>query len=356
MTAYEQTLDDVAFVDAWFRHRKDRIGSDVQDISVVSVERLTRGVSRQTWSLDALVDGTPRCFIVRRDHETGAVIPTLLTTEYEVYRGLNDAPVPTARALWFEDDPQWQPDHRAAYVREKIAGDWYLPFIADGSPEHDERRIAASKEHLTQLARLHTADWQSLGFGEVFAVPKSPADCAANLIRDNLRRLAEYQFEPSPVLAEGVAQLLESAPRDVPRISLCKGTNGHGEEVWADGRIVAMSDWELACLGDPAYDFAQLQEMVPEIVRDGREVWGWDQALEFYREQSGIDVSLERIHYYRAVNGLLQFLYTHHSGSQVKQLGVTDLRFVWTAWENSFRSNIRLAQEYGFEPEGSAIK
>ena len=53
------------------------------------------------------------------------------------------------------------------------------------------------------------------------------------------------------------------------RISLLKGNNGIDEELWRDGRIVAMADWELAALGDPASDWAFSQGILqltdPEV-------------------------------------------------------------------------------------------
>ncbi|NMH98241.1 phosphotransferase family protein [Pseudonocardia acidicola] len=347
-------LDDVGFVDRWFRHRASELGE--REPRVVAVRRLSRGVSRQTWEVRAETAGGIRTFAVRRDHRDGSIIPTTLRTEYEVYRLLGPTPVPTTDALWFEDDSAWQPDGRPAYVRTMVDGDWRLPFLASDDPAHDDVKIAASKEHLARLAQVHALDWADLGFGELFPVPESPADCAENLIRTCLRQLAEFGAEPSPVLAEAVARLRALAPRrdEVP-VRLCKGTNGHGEEVWRDGRIVALSDWELAAIGDPAYDFAQIQEMVPEIVRDGRRVWGWPEALEHYRACGGADVTTDRIDFYRQCYGLLQFVYTQHAAAQVRRMDHPDLRFVWNAVEVGFRSELRLARLFGIELMTEAI-
>ena len=353
-------LDDVAFVDCWFRHRRSLLGPDVTGVRVEGVRRLSRGVSRQTWTVAAKVRGADgewrrREFIVRRDHPAGSIVPSTLRTEHEIYRRLQGTAVPVAPVLWYEDDPDWRPDGRSAYVRAKVDGDWRLPFLAGDAPEHDAARIAASKEHLDKLALVHTLDWERLGFGELFPVPPSPADCAEHLIRTTLARLAEIQFEPAPVLAESVALLLDRAPRDCPRITLCKGTNGHGEEVWSGGRIVAMSDWELATLGDPAYDFAQIQEMIPEIHRDGRRIWGLPEALAYYRERTGIEITVERVEYYRAVYGVLQFLYAHHAAVRVRRGGPAPLRFVWTAAEVAFRSQLRLARLFGVDLMKEAV-
>jgi aminoglycoside phosphotransferase (APT) family kinase protein len=353
-------LDDVGAVDHWFRHRLDAVQPGAAGVRVTGVQRFSRGVSRQTWEVTAAVLSTDdawtdRRFVVRRDHEVGSIIPSSLRTEFEVYRRLRDTPVPTTDALWFEDDPDWQPDGRPAYVRTHVEGDWRLPYLADDSPESDALRIAASTEHLDRLADVHLLDWEALGFGELFAVPPSAAECAETLIGTCLAQLEEDGAEPSPVLAEAVAWLRAEAPEEVPRVTLCKGTNGHGEEVWSGGRIVAMSDWELAAIGDPAYDFAQIQEMVPEITRDGDTVWGWPQALAHYGSRTGIDVTMERVEYYRRVYGLLQFVYTQHAAALVSRTPVADLRFVWNAAEVGYRSQLRLARVFGVDLMAEAI-
>ena len=235
----------------------------------------------------------PRGFVVRRDHDVGTVDPISLEVEYGIYRRLGSTAVPVTKALWFEDDPAWAPDGRPAYVRTRVEGHWRLPFLSSTGPDDDDRRIAASKEHLDKLALVHQVDWKAAELDELFPVPDGPADVAHNLIRWFCDRLAAVQFEPSPVLAEGLHWLRSSRP-PAPCVTFCKGTNGHGEEVWQDGRIVAMSDWELACIAEPAYDIAQIQEMVPTIERDGRRLWGLDEALAYYRDRTGIEVTPER--------------------------------------------------------------
>lgn len=282
-------------------------------------------------------------FMVRRDHEAGSIIPTTLWAEYDVYRRLKGSPVPLAEVLWFEDDPAWMPDGRPAYVRRKVDGDWRLPVLADDSPDSDAERIALSQEHIANLALVHGVDWAARGFGEVLDVPTSPQRSALDMIDQNLARLATLGAEPSPVLAEAVARLRLRAPRDCPRVVLCKGTNGHGEEVWLNGRIVAMSDWELAAIADPAYDFAQCQELIPEIIRGGRRRWGLPEALAHYAAITGERISVERVAYYRELYGLLQFVYTQHVTRIVRAMARPPIRFLWTATEVAFRSELRLA-------------
>jgi aminoglycoside phosphotransferase (APT) family kinase protein len=348
-------LTDVAATSRWFEHRLPQADPGVQGVEVTQVQRVSRGVSRETWLLDALVHGTDGTtkragFAVRRDHDVGSVDPVPLRTEYEVYRRLAASPVPVAEPLWYEDDPAWQPDGRDAYVRRQVEGHWYLPFLTSRDPADDEQRIEACKEHLAKLALVHTADWRALGFDEIFPVPDGPDDIVPTLIDLFLARLAEFQIEPSPVLAEGVDWLRATAP-EAPCVTLCKGTNGHGEEVWRDGKIVAMSDWELACLAEPAYDLAQTQEMVPTIERDGKTLWGWPDALRHYEAVSGIPVTMERVRYYRRFYALPMFVFTHHAGHQVHVNGNRSARFAWSSTEMQYQAELRFAQAGGFLPE-----
>lgn len=344
------TLVDPGFVGDWLRARAEHLGLGRDDFEVAAVERLSRGVSRETWSVDLEVHGAAgtalRRVMVRRDHPAGGLIPIDLRVEFEVYRRLDGTGVPVAAALWFEDDPRWMPDGRPAYVRELVEGDWQLPVLAETDPAHDEARIALSREHLTQLAKLHQVDWRAAGFADLLPAPDHPSDCATSLIDHWLARISDYGTEPSPLLAEAVVSLRERDPRNTDRVVLCKGNNGLGEEVWADGRIVALSDWELAAIGDPAYDFAHCQQMIPEIVRDGRQVWGLEKALDFYASLTGVQIPVESVHYYRELAALMQLGYTQHARFLAEGMAAAPLRFVWSATEAAFRSELKLARRH----------
>jgi aminoglycoside phosphotransferase (APT) family kinase protein len=306
----------------------------VRDVDVV---KFPRGVSRETWFVTYVIEqadgGEPRSIVVRRDLPGGSVCPSPLRREYEIYRRLEGTAVPIARALWFEDDPAWQADGRPHYVREHIDGSWEIPGFQDPDAAFDDFRIAISREHLRCLAAIHTCDWEALGFGDVLLAPTGPDTCATTAIDRLVAELDSFQIEPMPVVEEAVGWLRENAPRSAPRVSLLKGTNGLGEEVFRDGEIVAMSDWELASIGDPASDFAHLQDLIPDVIRDGKVRWGQGPALEYYEEISGIAVAPAAISYYQVLGALEMVVFAHNAA--IPLVAGTDhlVRLAWVSTE-----------------------
>jgi len=312
---------------------------------VAQVTKFWRGVSRETWAIE-LAGG--RRLVIRRDLPIGSFTPTSLRFEYEVYRRLAASPVPTAQPLWYEDDPELLVDGREYYVRDHVEGSWEVAHLTDPDPRYDELRIAASKEHMQKLALVHTCDWEALRFGEIMAVPPTPAASAETMIDRLAELLASFQIEAFPAVTEGLEVLRGEAPTDVPRVSLLKGTNGIGEEVWRDGKIVAMSDWELACLGDPASDFAHVQRLKPTVRdRDGNVVWSLGHALEFYEAESGITVSMESVDYYRRLGALETVIYTHYAALPLVSGDDLLARRAWVSTEVLFEAVRRMARSAG---------
>ena len=119
-------------------------------------------------------------------------------------------------------------------------------------PEGDALRRSVAFEHAEKLALVHSLDWKRYGLNEVLPTPASPKDA----IRQDFEMWKDIWFEcrsaPYPEITDALYWLEEQIPTDSPRTSLIKGNNGIGEEIWRDGKIVAMSDWELAALGDAA--------------------------------------------------------------------------------------------------------
>jgi len=300
-------------------------------VAVTDLVSFPRGTSRQTWFVTAREDdsGAVRDLTLRIDHPSGSIDPTPLEQEYFVYERLARSDVPVARVLWWEDEPRWV--GRPFYIRERIEGDWRVSHFSDPDPRYDPLRIELAREHLRKLAIVHQVDWQSLGFAARLPAPASEADAAHNYVRILARQLATVSEEPMPLALEACEWLHQHAPV-APRLCLCKGTNGYGEEVFRSGRIVAMSDWEEVSIGDPAADFAFMQGFLQPIKRDGIALWGLPQALDYYRSVSGIAVTAEAVGYYQVIRCVRLIVLSHNSGAAVRRPGGT-VRQAWTGTE-----------------------
>jgi aminoglycoside phosphotransferase (APT) family kinase protein len=309
------------------RYLAHKLGRPVE---VREVERFSRGTSRQTWFV-TLAGQTDRTLVFRIDHPTGSIEPSPLSQEYFMYDRLGGTAVPIARALWWEEDPDWT--SRPFYVREKVSGSWNIPHFLDPDPKYDELRIAISQEHVRKLALVHAVDWRALRFDERLPRPPDEASCGLIYVDTIIRQLEEVGGQDLPVMLEAAEWLKESAPV-APRICLCKGTNGFGEEIWQGSEIVAMSDWEEASIGDPAADFAFMQYLAPELERGGRKIWGLAHALEYYRQVSGISVTPEAVRFYGVIRAMRLIIMSVKAGRSVSAApDRAEIRQAWTATE-----------------------
>jgi aminoglycoside phosphotransferase (APT) family kinase protein len=312
---------------------------------LVKDTRFTRGSSRITWFVDYRPSpgASVRSVVFRSDLKGGSTISSSLEQEHFMYERLGNTAVPVAKVICWDDDPAWVA--RPLFIREKLEGSWELPNFINPDPKFDEYRIQISKEHLSKLALVHTVDWKKHGFDERLKPPKSVEDCAHHFIDTIMAPFWEFQVEPVPMVQIGIDWLKKRAPV-APRISLCKGTNGLGEEVFHHDKIVAMSDWEEASIGDPAADFASLQNLIPEINQGGNNVWGLEKALAYYREVSGIPLAIDNVKYYFNVRALNTIVYGQKAAT-VMHKGLADIRQGWTGTEVHFIGKRLLASMIG---------
>lgn len=300
---------------------------------VLNLERFARGISRQTWFIEAqrASAAQPDRLILRRDLEGNSIGPGPLRFEHDVYARLQNSGVPVAEVLWWEDSDRWA-EGRPFYLRRQVEGTWNVPNYTDPDPKFDRLRVETGREHVRALAMVHSRDWRALGFHELLPTPAHEADCAPVAIKRMYDDLKRFQFEPLPVLIEIREWLLDQAPT-APRICLLKGTNGLGEEVFHEGKIVAMSDWEQASLGDPASDFARTQDFLQEVIVEGEKVWGLEQALDYYEEVSGVRVPLASVGYYRVLTMVENVISLHHGALPVVTRADLSARLSWLAIE-----------------------
>jgi aminoglycoside phosphotransferase (APT) family kinase protein len=181
------------------------------------------------------------------------------------------------------------------------------------------------------LARVHAVDWRALGLGERLAIPVDEADAARSALRHARGQFLALATEPIPLLLEAIEWMSDHAP-PAGRLCLCKGTNGYGEEVFRDHRLVGLSDWEEVSIGDPAADFAFMQGFLIDIVRDGQVIWGLQAALDFYESLTGLCIAVETVRYYQLLRSLRLAIMSHNSAAVLRRPDA-HIRQGWTAAE-----------------------
>jgi len=274
---------------------------EVSNLLVTEQQRVFPGISRETWLVEVEFenDGRPtkRGFVFRLDTPGGSIVPLPLSYEYEVYKRLRETDVRIADVYWYERDPEWLMDGREFYVREKVDGVLDIPHLGDSA--YKDMHIVMAKEHAEQMAKVHTLDWRRQGFAEMadlypeWLIPADETECARLDLELWEQIFYEVQPEPYPAMTYALSWLKEKCPQRSPGIRLVKGNNAMTEEIWQGTRIVAMSDWELTHLGDPAEDWAwAAQQGIGQL-------WELDKIIDHYQQVSGIQIDPENLAYFQ---------------------------------------------------------
>lgn len=276
---------------------------EATNLRVANLTRVYPGMSRETWLTDVQWEeaGRPvqQGFVFRMNGPGGSVVPLPLSYEFEIYERLKGSGLPVAKSLWYERGQRWLMDGREFFVREKVEGTVSIPHVGD--PDYRDLHIAMAKEHAEKLALIHSLDWRQHRFAELadlypqWVVPRDETECVRRDVEVWETLYYETQAEPSPAMVYTVDWLKKHAPDRSPRIALVKGNNGMDEEIWVGTKIVGLSDWELAHLGDPREDWAWA------AAQGIGQLWGLEESLAHYRKVSGIAVDTESLEYFRVL-------------------------------------------------------
>jgi aminoglycoside phosphotransferase (APT) family kinase protein len=267
--------------------------SDLHEDVKAWVEQVTGGVidstvpmgggGRPGWGIDVTVAGVGhRLYLQKgRGENVGSFLPT--RRETEVVKALEPLGIPVPH-LWGVD-----PDGGWALVDRAEGTTWFQP------PRDPAEAESVAKDFMVHLATWHRAGAAALdlpSFQPVKTVHAHQVDQLAGI-----RRIFDEDEAQAPIdaLAHLELELLESKlPAYDGAPVLVQGDTGPGNFMYADGRITAIIDWELAHFGDPMDDLAWLswratQHTFPDFPARLRE----------YEQHSGIEVDDDRIRYYR---------------------------------------------------------
>ncbi len=209
------------------------------DAHLLHAEPLRGGVSAQVTVLEVKnPNGETGKLVVRqhgpRDLESN---PHIARDEFKLLQILDAAGIPAAKPYFVDESAEIFP----------------TPYIVveyvDGQPEFAPADLSSFiRQFAAYLARLHQMDIQSLDLSflpdrtaiQTQRVHDRPAQLDASIneghIRDTLEKLwPPVQHNPTVLL---------------------HGDFWPGNAIWREGQLVAMIDWEDACLGDPLWDLA----------------------------------------------------------------------------------------------------
>jgi len=246
--------------------------------TIADVRRLSVGHSRAMHRVDT--DGGT--FVVRV--EQGGVFGTRSGEEFGLMRGLADAGYPVAPALWYEP------------TGDVLGQPFFVMGFVEGEELADERAMdeSTAADFVRVLAELHAVDWEGAGI-KTDIVPDSPS-VATHL---QIERWADIYRAAAPtvipLLEEAAAWLHRHAP-PLERVSVVHGDAGPGNVVQANGRIVAVTDWEFAHLGDPAEDWSFCLAMRGARTMP-RETW-----MALFDQIAGVRMNEETWTYWEAFN------------------------------------------------------
>ncbi len=223
-----------------------------------TIDGLTRqsgGASRQTWSFDAIVDGTRHELILRRDPPTlgaseskaGSERSAALDrgTEFRVIRAAWQAGVRAPEVL-FELEPQ--DGLGEAFVMRRVGGIAIARKLLRDPPYAVAReRMAAQLGEI--LARIHAVNPATL--------PSLDRREAGHHI-SSLRGLLDTLGTSQPVFELALTWLDRRKPPTTTQPVLVHGDYRTGNYLADETGVTAILDWEGAHLGDPIEDLGWL--------------------------------------------------------------------------------------------------
>jgi len=253
----EQTRKDLS---AWLQRRMPA----AKDLIVTSLggPELT-GFSSDTLMFDLAwrEAGVERCVpvVVRLEPSGFRIFPEYdLTIQYRCMQTLGEHGVPVPRVLWLEQDAAAL--GAPFYVMERLDGRIppdRPPYHMDGwvTAAAPSERAAIWWSGLDAMAEVHSVDWQRLDFSFLDrpAYGKTGVEQQLNFYREFLEWAMEG--EGFPLCSRALDWLDANTPTNEP-IRLCWGDARIGNQIFRDGRCVAVLDWEMATLGNPVQDLA----------------------------------------------------------------------------------------------------
>jgi aminoglycoside phosphotransferase (APT) family kinase protein len=280
---------------------------------ILSIERLTSGLSSQSYEVHAETTEGPVRWVMRVEPDHGVIPPYDIAREYRLLREVHESGLPTPGVLHLEAD------------QSIVGGRFILMSFVEGviyrnmdaRLEPGSAQLAAMQERFVDmLVRIHETPQTVL---QSHTTGEEAARAEVAVCRDRLMKTA---LLPSPIVRHALDVLDEHAP-PAQRLALLHGDYRLPNMMWQGDVISGVLDWELARVGDPLSDLAFTQTI-------GRGLCSIEGELATrYGELSGIEIDDRRLVYYRLLEmvkgtiiGLAGAYDLAHGGNDLRLLSV----------------------------------
>lgn len=237
---------------------------------------------RFAWFVDLEVDGKELKTYVRGTRDESFSYTRIYSTRREasILEVLHREGIRVPQVLAFHDDPQ-------AAVLAHIDGRDDFNNVKD-----EAERESILESFLELLAELHSVDarkFEAIGL----RIPGTPEELALHDLDVWQSTYEGAVREPLPLLTFACQWLRRNVPRKPVRPVLCQGDTGPGNLMFADGKVTALVDFELAHLADPMTDLAcvRSRDLYTPLGR-------FPERLARYAELSGREIDFDTLLYY----------------------------------------------------------
>ena len=263
---------------------------------IANLRRLSAGATLQTWSFDAVADGTILHPLILRRSPGGLRSTESLSLEVEadLIRALAGSGAPVATVVH-------------TLVPQDGLGDGFLMTRIEG--ETIPRKILRDEEFAAIRPHLATQFGAILGAvskvdtARLPSLPFKPAD----VIMTRLSNRYETLGVARPVFEVAFRWLRQNAPADLAQYRLVHGDFRNGNMIFGSDGVRAVLDWEVAHIGDPAEDLAWICAPPWRFGELDRPVGGLgsrQQLFEAFEAATGERIDPARVHYWEVMGSL----------------------------------------------------
>ncbi|MFP3907108.1 MAG: phosphotransferase family protein, partial [Acidimicrobiales bacterium] len=260
-------------------------------VEIEHLARLSAGASRETWSFDAVdASGRRHELILQRDRSGAAGEASAREAELVAHARSGGVPVPQVVASGRMPNPL----ERSFSITRRLAGESIARRLLRDD-EYSAARTGLISDFGRALAAIHRLD-------------PGPMKGVLPVIDDPVRAIQESLDGLTgrhPVFELVLRWLADHRPE--PRaIRIVHGDLRLGNMLVDRGGLVAVLDWELAHLGDPVEDLGWLCVRAwrfgerPAVAGLGAR----EDLIAVYQSESGVEVSLDELHWWEVYGTL----------------------------------------------------